>query len=113
PRGFSANIPSMGVGVHLKTIGIQVAARPRAAVFLDLENLLYEERDTGRLAEGLEAIEHMFDQLEQRTFVVARVAACDRSLAAAVALPLARVGIRTFIHSGGEDGADIALLGRM
>jgi NYN domain-containing protein len=97
----------------LKTPMIQCKGTPRAALFLDPENLLFVERDAGNLAPGLEAIDRMLVCLERRATVVAKVAVCDSSLAAALAVPLGLLGVRTFPHHGGENAADVALLERI
>lgn len=83
----------------------------RVAVFLDLENLC-----GGRHASTDDLLAHaatILGAARGRATVAAAVGYCNRALASRVALPLARLGIRVFVHDGGPDAADVALIARM
>lgn len=87
--------------------------KPRAAIFFDLENLIYRERLAQDWVSAVALIEQALRQLEERALPVVRVAICDPGLARQLAIPLADLGIRTFTHRDGVDGADRILLERV
>src|SRR5687767_1886797 len=86
---------------------------PRAAVALDLENLLFGYRDDGDLEGGLDVLGAALADIRRRATVVMSVGVCDRVLAQQVAVPLAAHGVRVFPHAGGVDRADLLLIDRL
>lgn len=87
--------------------------RERFAVFLDLENLLYPFQQTGDLEAGGRLLDGILGGISARGPIVHGVAVCNRALARRMALALQPRGIRTFIHHGGRNAADLALLQRI
>lgn len=85
----------------------------RAAILIDLENLVFEERQRLDWSGAIRVVRALLDQVSETATVVQCVAVCDQSLARRLALPLADHGVRTYTHRGGPDAADIALETRL
>jgi hypothetical protein len=84
----------------------------RGAMFLDVENLLHPYLD-GALEEGLQLLRDLIAAVREEVLLVVNVACCSRGLAARIAFPLAELGVRTHVHSGGLDAADEELVRRL
>lgn len=91
----------------------QLTLTERIAVFLDLENLLHPFQEVGEMEAGERVLTETLNGLGARGTIVYGVAVCNKSLARRMALLLQPFGIRTFVHQGGEDAADFALLRRI
>lgn len=85
----------------------------RAAVMIDLENLVYEYRIEADWNSAVDCVAAMLDEVTSRATVVVCVAVCDRSLARALAVPLSALGVRVHVHHGGADAADACLDSRL
>jgi hypothetical protein len=79
-------------------------------LYLDLENLLYQYRESGDWQGAVLCVTSLVHGLAARGTLVARVACGDRTLVAELAFELDRLGVRSHVHEGGVDGADKALL---
>lgn len=90
-----------------------VGSGERIAVFLDLENLLFPFQELGAVDAGVAALTSTLEGFSCRGRLVYGVAVCNKSLAKKWALVLAPFGIRTYVHQGGVDAADHALLQRI
>lgn len=87
--------------------------RKRAAIFMDLENLLFPYREAGLLEQGLLELDRYIDRLATRLLVVGITVVCNPSLCRTVLGWMRRRGIRPFLHAGGPDAADIELCERL
>jgi NYN domain len=85
-------------------------AAERIALYLDLENLLYEYRQAGDWEDAVVAVASLVHRLAARGTLVARVASGDAGIVRKLAFALDGLGIRTHVHRGGIDAADQALL---
>lgn len=85
----------------------------RAAVFIDLENVIHPEREAGDWSGAVTLIRLGIEEVCRRATPVLLVAVCDSDLATHLAVPLASLGVRTFVHSGGPNAADEALVDRL
>jgi hypothetical protein len=85
-------------------------ADERIALYVDLENILYQPRQARDLDAGVVSFAALVHGLTARGTLVARIAFGNQALVREVALPLSNLGMRCHVHEGGENGADIALL---
>jgi hypothetical protein len=93
---------------------IATGAEKRIALYMDVENLVHDLRETGDYGGANELITGLVRDVERRGVAVAKVAYCDASLARLMAFGLAEVGVRTFPHhGGGTDVADRLLVGEI
>lgn len=90
--------------------GLGDASRPRAAVFLDLENLLSDYRKKGDWMGAAVAVGGILEDLGAEADLVSVLACCDRRLARDIGPKLERFGVLTFAHDGGSEEADRFLL---
>lgn len=91
----------------------QRAGGRRAALFLDVENLVHEYRERGDWAGAAVALGRVVARARETGTLVAAIASCDLEMARRLALPLRSLGVRTFVHGGGPDAADRDLLRRI
>ena len=87
--------------------------RERIAVFLDIENMLCGARDTVEVRAAMVHVAEALNDLGARGTIVAAIASCNHFLARRVIFQLATLGVRVFIHRGGPDAADHALIARI
>jgi len=85
----------------------------RAAVFIDLENLVHDERQRMDWTGAERVVRALIPDVSTRAQVVLCIAVCDGRLARRLALPLADHGVRTYTHRGGPDAADWELQRRL
>lgn len=85
----------------------------RLAVYLDLENLVWEHWQNQSWEEATLIVSAAISIAKARGTVVRKVAVCDRNLAEPMAFPLRRLGVQVHIHYGGLDAADQALASRL
>lgn len=85
----------------------------RAAIVLDIENLVHEHWQTGAFDAAVDRIAAIVDFIAARATIVSCVAVCDTSLARGIAVPLAAHGVRVHVHHGGPDAADRCLAERL
>lgn len=85
----------------------------RAAVFIDLENAVYPERQAKDWRAATTLVEQCLEAVRRMAMPVLMVAVCDADLAKTLAIPLATLGIRTYAHGGGLNAADDALVVRL
>jgi hypothetical protein len=83
----------------------------RVAVFFDLENLAGtpDADDAGLVRQ----VEQILEDLSTRGDVVSAIGYANRHLAPRIAPDLGQLGVRTFVHRGGPDAADLELITRM
>lgn len=83
----------------------------RVAVFFDLENLAGtpDGDDAGLVAQ----VEEILEDLSTRGDVVSAIGYANKHLAPRIAPELGQLGVRTFVHRGGPDAADLELITRM
>ena len=86
------------------------ASSERIALYMDLENLLYEYRQAQDWDGAIVAVASLVHGLATRGTLVARVASADAGLVRRLAFALGRLGVRSHAHMSGQDGADLALL---
>lgn len=81
-------------------------------LLLDVENLLTPFQRSGRLPEGIRALEAAIHDLVGDGAVLQGIAFCNPRLATEIAWELAPLGVRTFVTpETGPDAADRALSG--
>ena len=78
----------------------------RIALYMDLENLLYEYRQAQDWDGAIVAVASLVHGLATRGTLVARVAFADTGLVRRLTFALGRLGVRSHAHMGGQDGAD-------
>jgi hypothetical protein len=88
-------------------------SKPRAAMFIDLENIVHPERMSGDFAGARWQVASMVARVQQQAHLIHCVAVCDVRLARELAIDLAKMGVRVFSHRGGVDAADHELLSRI
>lgn len=106
---------SGGTGTREGERGAGAAGRDgeRVALFLDVENLVHDERRHGDWDGAADVVAAVVSGAAAGGTLVAAVACCDPEVSRRLAIPLAEMGVRTFVHSGGPDGADLELVRRM
>lgn len=82
----------------------------RIALYLDVENLIHARRVAGDWAGAARDLLSLIHALSARGTIVGKIACCDEDAARHLAPALAAVGVRTFIHAGGPDAADLMLM---
>lgn len=87
--------------------------RLRAALFLDLENIVHPERMAGDLGAALARVDALLGRVRDEADLVHVVAVCDRRLARDLGADLYARGVRVFAHRGGVDAADRDLIDRL
>lgn len=110
---LAAPAPQVTESARSRPLALAAGAGERIAVFLDLENLLFPFQEVGAVEAGIAALTATLRGFSARGHLVYGVAVCNRSLAKRWALALAPFGIRTYVHQGGADAADHALLQRI
>jgi NYN domain-containing protein len=81
----------------------------RIAVYIDLENIAFPFVERCAPEETVGAIAAVFRALADRGTVVARVAVANRRLCREMSFALSHLGIRTYQHHSGANGADASL----
>lgn len=87
-----------------------MAASNRIALYLDVENLIHERRAAGDWDGAARDLLSLIHAVAARGTIVGKIACCDPDAARHLAPALAAVGVRTFIHHGGQDAADLMLM---
>jgi len=100
-------------GIMMGSAAVPKGDKDRAAVFIDLENLVHAERQQADWIAAVTKVGDLMAGISHRQKVVLCVAVCDSGLARRLAVPLAGLGIRTHVHRGGRDAADKDLESRL
>ena len=85
----------------------------RMAGFIDLENLLFPYREAGLLEQGLRELGSFFRSLRSGRTIVGLTAVANPGLCREVIRWLSEEGIRSHLHGGGPDAADLELCRRI